>query len=251
MIAAAAAAHADPLARNHRPAEFSVFCCSAREARAVLRAARMRTNLLFVTALLVSACGGEVAESTTETGPQSPAQSGGQNNGGGSERGETTTDAPDVPADANDVCSIARPGEAKALPAGVTVPANVPGLRLTFKLQNQLLELTEIRERGVAPAWISKDTQIFAADTTSGDWVETRDAAGTLTYQGGVFDPLGRTIEAAPDPNDPNSHWQNTEVCSATAEFDVEVPGDAVEVRFYGNELSSRPTALFAWYRLR
>lgn len=203
----------------------------------------MRTNILFLSALLLAACGGEVTEPTTTSNPSSGSESPTQ--------AAKSQDVPDVPADANDVCSIAEPREAKALPAGVTVPASVPGLRLTFKLENQRLELTGVRDRGVAPAWTSKDTQIFTPEGTSGDWVETRDSAGTLTYQRNLFDPLGRTIEAAPDPNDPNSHWQNTEVCKATAEVDVEVPGDAVEVRLYGTELSSRPTKLFAWYRLR
>jgi len=215
----------------------------------------MRTTLLFFGAaagILLSACGGEVADSNTAANPpsgsQTPAQGAKAEENGG---GKTTSGVADVAADANDPCSITEPGEAKALPAGITIPASAVGLRLEFKLQNQRVELASIRERGVAPAWTTKDTQIFDPKTTSGDWVESRDAAGTLTFQAGVWDPLARTLEAAPDPNDPNSHWSNTEVCSATADFNVEIPADASEVRVYGQELQARPTKLLAWYRLR
>lgn len=203
-------------------------------------------KLLFVAAVLVSACGGEVVDP-----PAAPAASAASQETPSGGKSESTSGTSDVAADSSDACSIARPGEAKALPAGITVPSGAAGLRLEFELKDQRVELVGIRERGVAPAWTTKNTQIFAPETTSGDWIETRDATGTLTFQGGIYDPLSRTIEAAPDPNDPNSEWKNTEVCSKTSTFHVEIPGDAVEVRFYANELSSRPTALYAWYRLR
>lgn len=211
----------------------------------------MRTTLLLVL-LSLSACGGEVVDSktdspsTTPSGAQQPAQGPGTTTGG-----TTSSNVADTPADANDPCSITEPGEAKALPAGITLPSGAVGLRLEFTLENQRVELASIHERGVAPAWTTKDTQIFDPANTSGDWVETRDGAGTLTYQQGVWDPLGRTLEAAPDPNDPNSHWSNSEVCKPTADFNVEIPADGTEVRIYAQELSSRPTKLIAWYRLR
>lgn len=209
----------------------------------------MVRNVLFVAAIagaLVTACGGET-ESPQPSGTNQQTPGAEPETPGG---GTTTTVPDDKPADANDACSVVQPGAAKALPAGVSVPS-AAGLKLTFELKDQRVALVSIRERGVTPAWTTKDTQIFAPDTTSGDWIETRDSKGELTFQGNIWDPLSRNIEAAPDPNDPNSTWKNSEVCSKTATFSVEVPGDAVEVRFYANEISSRPTKLMAWYRLR
>ena len=136
-------------------------------------------------------------------------------------------------------------------PCAAAAPAAAPGLRLTFTLAKQRIEVTAITAEQVVPAWTSKEKQIFSPETTSGFWVETRDTAGTLSYQRNLYDPLGRTIEAAPNPNNPNEGWKNSEQCTSTATFRVKIPGDAAEVRVYGSEKSDAATVLLAWYRLR
>jgi hypothetical protein len=142
------------------------------------------------------------------------------------------------------------PGSAKELPPGVVVPAGAAGLRLAFTLASQKVELSEAQARQVAPSWTTKDTQIFSPEATAGAWVEARDASGALSFQQNLFDPLGRRVEGPPNPST-GGGWTNGEVCRATAQFSVEVPGDAAEVRVYGSEHASGPTVLLAWYRLR
>lgn len=217
----------------------------------------MKTWLGFGAAMIAigtAACGGATSGSDpsggTSPGGQSGAQSGSQTGTQPGQSGDTTT-APDEAPSASDTCSILHPGSAKALPSGVTAPKSATAFRITFTLANQRVEPTAIATEDVVPAWTSKDTQIFSPSDTAGFWVETRDAAGTLSYQRNLWDPLGRTTEVAPNPNDPNQGWQNFEKCTSTAEFRVEVPGDAAEVRVYGNEKSNSPTVLLAWYRLQ
>jgi hypothetical protein len=207
--------------------------------------------LLAVIAIGTAACGGATSSSDpasgTSLGGQTPGQTG---TPPGPSGGTSSTNAPDEEPSSSDACSILHPGSAKDLPSGVTVPPSSPALRVTFSLANQRVEPTAIAAEQIVPAWTSKDTQIFSPSDTSGFWIETRDAAGTLSYQRNLFDPLGRTVEVAPNPDDPSQGWQNFEQCPSTATFRVEIPGDAAEVRLYGNEKSNSPTVLLAWYRL-
>ena len=188
------------------------------------------------------ACGGETSANEAETS--------------GGPAGSTGAVTADEPPSATDPCSILGHGSAKDLPAGITLPAGAPAMRLTFELTDQRVELTKVDALEIVPAWTSKDTQIFTAGETAGSWIETRDASGSLRYQRNLFDPLNRRIEVAPDPNNPADGWKNSQRCSSSASIRVEIPSGADEVRLYASEREdgassgSRPK-LVAWYRLR
>ena len=221
-------------------------------ARIVLCADRMMKAWLTTGFAMISICSAACGGATSGSDPASGGSDPSSTTSPGTQPGQSgdTSSATDEQPSSSDPCSILHPGSAKALPNGVVVPAAAPALRLTFTLANQRIEATAITARQVVPAWTTKETQIFSPDTTSGFWVETRDTAGTLSYQRNLHDPLGRRIEVAPDPNDPNEGWKNIERCTSTATFRVEIPGDAAEVRVYGSEKSGAATVLLAWYRL-
>lgn len=194
-------------------------------------------------ALLLSACGASVDPSEPTSGP------GAQAGASDSESGQSDQTAGDEPPTA-DPCSVLHPGSAKPLPAGLVVPSGAAAFRIDFELADQRIVPVAIRGRQVAPAWTTKDTQIFSPSETAGFWVETRTAADQLSYQRNLYDPLSRTTEAAPNPQT-GEGWNNSTSCRPEASFDVEVPSDgADEIRIYGNDLLEGSTKLLAWYRL-
>jgi len=155
----------------------------------------------------------------------------------------------EVPRDA---CFLERPVAIQSLPVEVQRPTS-PGIRVVFRLEEHKIIVRSMREVGVAPTWISKDTQIFEEGKTSGFWIELRSSEGKLLFQRGAFDPLGTRLEA---PAGPDAGFLNTQVCPKSGtEFFLEVPNDpaATEMRLYSDPLSgsSNGAALVGWFAIR
>lgn len=175
-----------------------------------------------------------------------------------------------TPNDAG-ACWLDRPTALRLIPPELPWPSTSPGIRVSFQLRDHKLVPVALRAEGVAPAWTSKDTQIFEEGKTSGFWVELRSKNGTLLYQRSYFDPLGTHLEApgAPRPAPPppeldsgfrdpaptDAGFQNIPVCPRDgAELFVEIPNDpaATELRLYSDPLSGPPStaSLVGWFKV-
>ena len=183
--------------------------------------------------------------------------------------GSVATDGGYVtPKDAG-ACWLDRPTALRQMPPELPAPRSA-GIRLTFRLEDHKLVPVRSSDQGVAPAWTTKDTQIFEEGKTSGFWVELRGKDGSILYQRSYFDPLGTRLEGpgaapeAPAPPPPDSGfqdpapgdggWTNIPVCPKDGtEFFVEVPNDpaAVELRLYSDPLEGAPSSagLVGWFK--
>ncbi len=216
-----------------------------------MRIVRPLVLLVFLSSMtgVLAACSG--VTTTAERADAAPAPSSSQTATAADGGVRSTGDGGYGKPDGAGACWLDRPTAILPLPGAVTKPSS-PGIRVTFRLENHRLVVVGMREDGVAPAWISRDTQIFEEGKTSGFWIEVREKSGALLFQRNAHDPLGKRIEVPGGPG-PDSGFQNLEQCPKEGtEFFLSIPNDpgATEIRLYSDPLSGPPSAasLVGWF---
>jgi hypothetical protein len=191
---------------------------------------------LLLSAALASACGSVVTEDvrsigSATTNPVTSAK--------GTVPSRDAGPAADAESDGGTCRLPERPNQARAPAKGVERPMDA-GMKLTFVLRDNQLELTNIVSRGVAP--VGRTDQVFEEGKTSGAWIEMRDPLGAIVFQNNLYDPLGTMLEA---PTAGGGFTVASQCAKDGVSFFTDVPNgmSIADVRVYAS-------GLIGWYML-